>query len=284
MSTLIFRKKAKPASVATKKRNRRGSATNDSSDSEEDVVRGQIQKSARGLNSSTKRVSRASDLNVTYSGDRTAQNNNTNDSTRAIANIDGYDEAALLEHASASTDSKSSAHANLNAPASKTRLGPVKAPTNIRAISVIDYQPDVCKDYKQTGFCGFGDTCKFLHDRGDFKQGWQLDRDWEDVGKGRHDTRISVKAQDDTTLPGEDESQIPFACIICKGDYKSPIITKCGHYFCERCALERYKKTPACAQCQTGTGGLFSGAKQLKSLLAEKQRRIDKKRESSVQS
>ena len=45
---------------------------------------------------------------------------------------------------------------NPNAP-SRT-VGPVKAPTNVRTVTVIDYAPDVCKDYKQTGFCGFGDN------------------------------------------------------------------------------------------------------------------------------
>lgn len=35
-------------------------------------------------------------------------------------------------------------------------FGPVKAPTNVRTITVTDFAPDVCKDYKQTGFCGFG--------------------------------------------------------------------------------------------------------------------------------
>eukprot|EP01035_Chromulina_nebulosa_P017672 gene17672-23261_t len=57
--------------------------------------------------------------------------------------------------------------------------GPVRAPTFLRAISRFDYQPDICKDFKETGFCGFGDTCKFLHDRSDYKSGWQLEREWE---------------------------------------------------------------------------------------------------------
>ena len=35
-------------------------------------------------------------------------------------------------------------------------VGPVKAPTNVRYTTVTDFAPDVCKDYKQTGFCGFG--------------------------------------------------------------------------------------------------------------------------------
>ena len=30
-----------------------------------------------------------------------------------------------------------------------------------------------------TGFCGYGDQCKFLHDRGDYKSGWQLEREWD---------------------------------------------------------------------------------------------------------
>lgn len=39
-----------------------------------------------------------------------------------------------------------------------------------------DYQPDICKDYKETGFCSYGDSCKFMHDRGDYKSGWELER------------------------------------------------------------------------------------------------------------
>ena len=42
-----------------------------------------------------------------------------------------------------------------------------------------DYAPDICKDYKETGFCGFGDSCKFMHDRSDYKFGWQLEREME---------------------------------------------------------------------------------------------------------
>ena len=38
----------------------------------------------------------------------------------------------------------------------KKSVGPVKAPTNVRYTTVTDFAPDVCKDYKQTGFCGFG--------------------------------------------------------------------------------------------------------------------------------
>ena len=40
--------------------------------------------------------------------------------------------------------------------APKKAVGPVKAPTNVRMTVFTDFSPDVCKDYKQTGFCGFG--------------------------------------------------------------------------------------------------------------------------------
>ena len=35
----------------------------------------------------------------------------------------------------------------------------------------------MCKDFKDTGYCGYGDACKFLHDRSDYKSGWQLEKD-----------------------------------------------------------------------------------------------------------
>jgi Zinc finger, C3HC4 type (RING finger) len=35
---------------------------------------------------------------------------------------------------------------------------------------------------------------------------------------------------------------IPFACIICKGPYMEPVVTRCGHYFCQTCVLKRYRE------------------------------------------
>lgn len=54
--------------------------------------------------------------------------------------------------------------------------GPLRASTNVRMTVRFDYQPDICKDYKETGFCGYGDACKFVHDRSDYKSGWELDK------------------------------------------------------------------------------------------------------------
>jgi RING finger protein 113A len=75
---------------------------------------------------------------------------------------------------------------------------------------------------------------------------------------------------------------IPFACIICKKPYTNPILTKCGHYFCESCALNRYRKNPSCAACGAGTGGVFNVAKKLTALLDKKRERARKQREEAL--
>lgn len=161
-----------------------------------------------------------------------------------------------------------------NPDAPNRQVGPVKAPTNVRAITVTDFAPDVCKDYKQTGFCGFGDSCKFLHAREDYKQGWQLDKEWENVGK-KDKTGNKNKGDEDMDEEEKMLQQIPFACIICKESYKSPMVTKCGHYFCQKCAMGRYMKDKkkTCAACGADTGGSFTVAKKLNDLLERKRKR-----------
>ncbi len=74
---------------------------------------------------------------------------------------------------------------------------------------------------------------------------------------------------------------VPFACILCKKAYTDPIVTKCGHYFCEGCALLRYRKNPSCAACGAGTGGVFNGAKGLKRILERKRERARRRREKA---
>jgi RING finger protein 113A len=75
---------------------------------------------------------------------------------------------------------------------------------------------------------------------------------------------------------------IPFVCIICEEDYKAPVTTRCGHYFCERCALQRYRKDPSCAACGAGTGGVFNSAKRLQKLLEKKRERAEKRRQQAI--
>ncbi|CAI6369274.1 unnamed protein product [Macrosiphum euphorbiae] len=141
-----------------------------------------------------------------------------------------------------------------NASSGMVRKGPIRAPANLRSTVRWDYQPDICKDYKETGFCGFGDSCKFLHDRSDYKFGWQLEMESTQQGDSDDDdpSKYEIKENDDDYLP--------FKCLICRGSYVNPVMTKCKHYFCEKCALAHFKKSTKCFVCEKQTGGFFDPA------------------------
>ncbi|EEB12299.1 RING finger protein 113A, putative [Pediculus humanus corporis] len=144
-----------------------------------------------------------------------------------------------------------------NAASGMVRKGPVRAPAHLRATVRWDYQPDICKDYKETGFCGFGDSCKFLHDRSDYKFGWQLEQEMQDGSYGADDKNTERYEID------SDDEHLPFKCYICRKSFVNPIVTKCRHYFCENCALKQFKKTSRCYVCNKQTGGVFNPAKDL---------------------
>eukprot|EP00178_Gracilaria_changii_P016212 TRINITY_DN459_c0_g1_i1.p1 TRINITY_DN459_c0_g1~~TRINITY_DN459_c0_g1_i1.p1 ORF type:complete len:267 (-),score=39.28 TRINITY_DN459_c0_g1_i1:1218-2018(-) len=137
---------------------------------------------------------------------------------------------------------------------SKRPFGPMKAPAHLRTSVRVDYQPDVCKDYKETGYCGFGDSCKFLHDRSDYKAGWQLERDWAEKEKKKRDALLrgeDPEAEEAAKSKEEyDKDGLPFACFLCREEFKSPVRTLCEHYFCEECALSRMEKDPTCPICK----------------------------------
>ena len=126
--------------------------------------------------------------------------------------------------------------------------------------------------------------------REDFKQGWELDRDWDIGTKGKKISgRTVASANRSTRNEADDEDDdallesIPFACIICKKPYTNPVVTRCAHYFCEACALQRYRKSPSCAACGAGTGGVFNVAKKLKRLLERKRERAKKRRDQALE-
>jgi RING finger protein 113A len=152
-----------------------------------------------------------------------------------------------------------------------SRKGPQRAPAHLRATTRWDYQPDICKDYKETGYCGFGDTCKFLHDRSDYKSGWQLDMEWNEQRYGTQDNENYEISDDDDDLP--------FACYLCRQHFKKPVVTKCLHYFCEKCALEHYRKTTRCAVCNQQTGGTFNPANEIIEKIRQREEEIRQKNE-----
>lgn len=156
-----------------------------------------------------------------------------------------------------------------NASSGMVRRGPIRAPAHLRATVRWDYQPDICKDFKETGFCGFGDSCKFLHDRSDYKHGWQLEQQEHGTKKGGRkggdeDDDTGGTAEDDTKYEiHSDEEELPFRCFICRQSFVDPVVTKCKHYFCEKCALQNFKRSSRCFICAVQTNGVFNPAKEL---------------------
>lgn len=150
--------------------------------------------------------------------------------------------------------------------------GPLRASAHIRVSARFDYQPDICKDYKETGYCGYGDSCKFMHDRGDYKSGWQLEKEWDETEKARK-RNLALKGDDDIDGEPEDEDDddddaLPFACFICRQPFVDPVVTRCKHYFCEHCALKHHAKNKKCFVCNQATNGIFNTAQEIKKRMA----------------
>ncbi|KXN90967.1 Pre-mRNA-splicing factor CWC24 [Leucoagaricus sp. SymC.cos] len=151
------------------------------------------------------------------------------------------------------------------------RVGPQRSTNTIRTVTITDYQPDVCKDYKETGYCGFGDTCKFLHDRGTYLAGWQIDKLAE---------TSKQQAGHESDSDDSDDEDIPFACLICRKYYTDPVVTRCGHYYCSSCAIKRYARTPKCLACGVPTGGIFNRAdKVIEKINKKRKEREDREEE-----
>ncbi|GAM19437.1 hypothetical protein SAMD00019534_026120, partial [Acytostelium subglobosum LB1] len=152
------------------------------------------------------------------------------------------------------------------------KAGPIKVTTsNYRSSVRFDFQPDVCKDYKETGQCSFGDTCKFLHDRGDYKAGWQVEKEYEEQQLRKRKEKQNQKEEEFKKATGDDE-ELPFACFICRQEYDNPVMTKCKHFFCEKCALDHNRKSKKCFVCKEATLGTFSQPKKIIDKLMERSR------------
>jgi RING finger protein 113A len=98
----------------------------------------------------------------------------------------------------------------------------------------MDYHPERCKDYYERGYCGRGDTCIFIHDRGDYKSGHQLDQEFEAAQRKNRKKAIDGGEESDESNyeiggDSDDEKIAAKMCVICDSDFKSPVKTQCGH-------------------------------------------------------
>jgi RING finger protein 113A len=171
-------------------------------------------------------------------------------------------------------------------------LGPQRSSANIKSTIAVDYQMDICKDYKESGYCGFGDSCKFLHDRSDYKAGWQLDSEWAktqrsveiekmDKFKRKAEKRkarieklrqdaiaqgldpnlvLQLENNDEDSNDSVDDCDPSGFCCVCRKQWSdcetSRCVTICGHYFCESCFLST--STAQCKACDKPTQGIFN--------------------------
>ncbi len=157
----------------------------------------------------------------------------------------------------------------------KFLAGPIRASKFIRTTSRFDYEPEICKDYKDTGFCGFGDSCIYLHDRTNMKSGRALEEEWEAkkrMEQEKKEAEINMFCtiiENNTSGTGADKSAgaipseedgLPFACHVCRGPFEEPVVTQCSHYFCQSCILKRVRdeNDPTCPICNQDTNGVFN--------------------------
>ena len=136
-------------------------------------------------------------------------------------------------------------------------LGPLRAPTNVRLSCRFDYAMGICKDWKETGYCGYGDSCIFMHDRGDYKTGWELEQEWEEE-KRRELLAKQGLLENDEESDYEVKEEDNDICQICNGEVSNAVQLLCKHVFCEECALQRMKKSNKCKECGKDSKGIMN--------------------------
>lgn len=116
----------------------------------------------------------------------------------------------------------------------------------------MDYEPLLCKEYKLKGYCGYGDTCKFIHSRDDYINENKLTKKhW----KNSQENKVEEKKVE-VVLKKSD------LCGVCKLSFDSDLSKKfiqliCQHVFCKSCFMERLKMNkmdcPECGHDSKGT-------------------------------
>ncbi|NWW32415.1 R113A protein, partial [Panurus biarmicus] len=140
-----------------------------------------------------------------------------------------------------------------NASSGMVRKGPIRAPEHLRATVRWDYQPDICKDYKETGFCGFGEIESHLLCSPLIY--YFMPHTWAGLASPLTPLWFTFSADDENYEVSSDEEDMPFKCFICRGSFKNPVVTNC--------ALQHYRRSQRCYVCDKQTNGVFNPAKEL---------------------
>ena len=68
--------------------------------------------------------------------------------------------------------------------------------------------------------------------RGDYKSGWELEREWEEEQKKKRERAFYGADSDEDSKDNEyfvgsdDDTSLPFACLKCRGPFVSPVSTR----------------------------------------------------------
>jgi RING finger protein 113A len=212
---------------------------------------------------------------VVQSSSKKQQNSNvattkktTDDSVQATSSDKGF---------ASSREMRKDDHATVETTNTSQTAGPTKRQSNVLVNSSIDFQPGICKDYYETGFCGYGDDCIFAHIREEWKSGWKLEKEWQDEQAKK---KLKKNEEDNDSNKKKDDG-LPHACFICRNEFVNPVVTNCKHYFCESCALKHFNggKNPKCFACGEQTYGQFNTARAIikkQKLIAEQQKQTER--------
>uniref|UniRef100_A0A146L3J3 RING finger protein 113A n=1 Tax=Lygus hesperus TaxID=30085 RepID=A0A146L3J3_LYGHE len=113
----------------------------------------------------------------------------------------------------------------------------------------MDFQPDICKDYKETGICGWGDKCKFLHERGEFISSVDVERQWiQRLEASKREAKLAALAKVQTDM---------HECGLCRNTLQNAVTVECKHRFCEDCLLKILHSSTKCPICSHETHGVY---------------------------
>lgn len=148
---------------------------------------------------------------------------------------------------------------------SSRRFGPKPAiVANVRVTSRMDYAQDICKDWYETGYCVFGDGCKFMHVRDESKPAWQVDAEWDLQQK-----REKEKREEEERLKRfkAEAKEMGYAvdvpkCAICQKSNEASLVkpAECKDTFCESCIMKAFKAKKRCPVCSKTLSGQFNRA------------------------